>query len=57
VGYRSRQRALGNIPLHRERQDTDCDAWERLLELVEEAVLEEVEVFAPLQRLAARPDL
>jgi hypothetical protein len=49
--YRSRQRALRNIPLHRERQDTDCDAWKRLLELVEEAVLEEVEVFAPLERL------
>jgi hypothetical protein len=49
--YRSSQRALGNIPLHRERQDTDCDAWKRLLELVEEAVLEEVEVFAPLERL------
>jgi hypothetical protein len=49
--YRSRQRALGNIPLHHERQDTDCDAWKRLLELVEEAVLEEVEIFAPLERL------
>jgi hypothetical protein len=49
--YRSRQRALRNIRLHRERQDTDCDAWRRLLELVEEAVLEEVEVFAPLERL------
>jgi hypothetical protein len=49
--YRSRQRALGDVRLHSERQDTDCDAWQRLLELVEEAAVERLEAFAPLQRL------
>ncbi|MGD2181954.1 leucine-rich repeat domain-containing protein [Lusitaniella coriacea] len=33
--------------LHTEQQDTECDAWKRLLELVEIAAAEKHKVFAP----------
>lgn len=35
------------IKLHTEQQDIECDAWKRLLELVEVAVEDEREEFAP----------
>lgn len=50
--YRRRQRAVGAVRLHAEAQDTDCSAWQRLLELVEEAAAEGAELFAPLEKLA-----
>jgi hypothetical protein len=49
--YRRLQRDVGEVSLHVEEQDTDCDAWKRLLELVEKAALENVESFAPLDKL------
>jgi hypothetical protein len=52
AAYRRRQRAGGAVRLHTEAQDPDCPAWQRLLELIEEAVAEGPELFAPLEKLA-----
>jgi uncharacterized protein (TIGR02996 family) len=38
--------------LHVECQDTECDAWKRLLDLVEEASADGREVFAPQDKLS-----
>lgn len=46
-GQRKRR---GSPPyLHAETQDTECDAWKRLLDLIEEAVADGREEFAPLR--------
>jgi hypothetical protein len=39
------------VEFHAERQDTSCDAWKRLEDLVEMAALDGREEFAPLQEL------
>lgn len=39
--------AWGELSLHVEEQDTSCDAWKRLLELVERVADNEAEVFDP----------
>jgi uncharacterized protein (TIGR02996 family) len=39
--------------LHVETQDTECDAWKRLLDLVEEASADGREEFAPLRWMSA----
>ena len=39
------------IELHQEQQDTECDAWKRLLELVEIAAQDEREEFAPSREM------
>jgi hypothetical protein len=49
--YRRRQHTLGAVSFDASPQDTDGNAWKRLLELVEEAASEGVETFAPLQQL------
>lgn len=38
--------------IHLERQDTECDAWKRLLDLIDQASSEEWEVFSPGEHLA-----
>jgi hypothetical protein len=39
------------IDLHTEQQNTDCDAWKRLLEFVEIVALDEREEFSPRQAM------
>jgi uncharacterized protein (TIGR02996 family) len=40
--------------LHSESQDTECDAWKRLLDLVEDAAADGREMFAPGRELGPR---
>jgi hypothetical protein len=40
------------IRFHAEKQDTECDAWKRLLDLIEQAVIDELEEFAPIRELS-----
>jgi hypothetical protein len=49
--YQRRRRLAGDVKFHAEPQDTDCDAWKRLLELVEEAAASGSRTFAPLRDL------
>jgi hypothetical protein len=49
--YRRRRHGAGDVSFHVERQDTDCDAWKKLLELVEKAAAERATTFAPLRNL------
>jgi hypothetical protein len=46
--YKSRRRRAGDVKFHAEPQDSDCDAWKRLLDLVEEAAANGSRTFAPL---------
>jgi uncharacterized protein (TIGR02996 family) len=47
------ERRKRSLPFfHREAQDTECDAWKRLLDLVEEATADGREEFAPLRGLS-----
>jgi uncharacterized protein (TIGR02996 family) len=49
-GWGDRKRSLPFI--HVDTQDTECDAWKRLLDLVEEAAADGREEFAPLQGMS-----
>lgn len=40
------------LPFHLERQDTDSQAWKRLLDLVEKAARDKREEFAPLREIS-----
>lgn len=40
-----------SLKLHDEPQDTECDAWKKLVDLVERAVVEQPEQFSPLREL------
>jgi len=42
----------GPVEFHTDRQDTECDAWHRLLGLIEEAAADGREEFAPLRGMA-----
>ncbi|MCU0542149.1 MAG: hypothetical protein MUE44_08135 [Oscillatoriaceae cyanobacterium Prado104] len=44
-------RRVTKIKLHSEQQDLECDAWKRLLELVEVAAKDEREEFAPRREM------
>lgn len=39
------------VTFHPEKQDTTCDGWKRLLELVEQAADDQRELFAPMREL------
>jgi uncharacterized protein (TIGR02996 family) len=41
----------GPVALHREPQDTECDAWKRLCDLVEQAAHDQRTAFSPLREL------
>jgi len=43
--------AARTLELHREAQDTECDAWKKLLDLVEQAAHDQRALFAPLREL------
>ena len=45
--YQRRRRHVGDVEFHLEPQDTECDAWKRLLDLVEEAAADGRKTFAP----------
>ncbi len=50
--YQESIRILGSsLFFHGEKQDTECDGWRRLLELIERAADEEREKFDPLENL------
>jgi uncharacterized protein (TIGR02996 family) len=51
AGYGQRKRRRRPY-LHAESQDTECDAWKRLLDLVEDAAADGREEFAPLRELS-----
>jgi hypothetical protein len=40
---------FSGVAFHTERQDTECDAWQHLLALVEEAAADQPDEFAPLR--------
>jgi hypothetical protein len=42
---------MAKFKLHTEQQDVECDAWKRLLELVEVAAEDKREEFAPLRKM------
>lgn len=42
---------MGEVRFHAEPQDTECAAWERMLELVERAAKDERSVFWPASEL------
>jgi hypothetical protein len=42
---------MAEVKLHTEQQDVECDAWKRLLELVEVAAKDKREEFAPRQEM------
>jgi len=44
-------RQVAQIEMHTEQQDVECDAWKRLLELVEIASQDEREEFAPRRKM------
>jgi uncharacterized protein (TIGR02996 family) len=46
------KRRRPEVAFHAEPQDTECDAWKRLLDLVEQAAADGREVFAPGRHLA-----
>jgi uncharacterized protein (TIGR02996 family) len=46
-GYHDRK--WSEVEFHVEAQDTECDAWKRLLDLVENAAADERELFAPIR--------
>jgi hypothetical protein len=48
---RRRRVAAGEVTFHSERQDTECDAWKTLLELIEDAAARGAKTFAPLRGL------
>ncbi len=50
AGYK--ERAWPLLHLHVECQDTECDAWKRLLDLIEEAAADDREEFAPLRGMS-----
>jgi uncharacterized protein (TIGR02996 family) len=50
IGYGQRKRRRPY--LHAESQDTECDAWKRLLDVVEDAAADGREEFAPLRELS-----
>jgi hypothetical protein len=50
--YRRLRERAGDVRFHTEQQDTDCAAWTRMLELVDEAADDEREVFWPARELA-----
>ena len=52
LGYGQRKRHGPPPYLHAEAQDTECDAWKRLLDLVEEAAADGREEFAPLRGMS-----
>ena len=41
-----------SLKLHDEPQDTECDAWRKLVDLIERAVVEQPEDFSPLRELS-----
>jgi Leucine-rich repeat (LRR) protein len=41
-----------SLPIHDERQDTNCNAWKRLLDLVEQAAEDGREEFTPRKHLS-----
>lgn len=47
--YSAKKRSL--IKFHTEQQDTECDGWKRLLELVEVAATDQREEFAPRREM------
>jgi len=47
-GYRM---SIGPLALHHESQDTECDAWKRLVDRVEQAADDQRTSFAPLREL------
>jgi uncharacterized protein (TIGR02996 family) len=52
AGYGQRKRRRRTPYLHTDSQDTECDAWKKLLDLVEDAA-DGREEFAPLRELSA----
>src|SRR5262245_53027069 len=42
-----RAQRLSAVMFHPEKQDTSCDGWKRLLELIEQAAADERETFKP----------
>lgn len=48
------QVAHPSLRLHDEPQDTECDAWKKLLEIIERAIIDAPEDFAPLRTLSPR---
>jgi len=52
AGFGQRTRRRRPPYLHAESQDTECDAWKRLLDLVEDAAADGREEFAPLRELS-----
>lgn len=49
AGFGPRERRRRLLYLHADSQDTECDAWKRLLDLVEAAAVDGREEFAPLR--------
>lgn len=49
--YRRLREKVGDVQIHTERQDTNCEAWMTMLELVEEAAEDRREVFWPAREL------
>ena len=49
--YRRLREHAGDVRFHTERQDTECEAWMRMLELVEEAAEDGRTVFWPSREL------
>jgi hypothetical protein len=41
------QKSPSEVEFHSEKQDTECEAWKRLLDLIEKAAADEREEFAP----------
>lgn len=50
--FQNSGRTIFEIKLHTEQQNTKCDAWKRLLDLVEVAAADEREEFAPNREMA-----
>lgn len=49
--YRELRERYGEVHFHAEAQDTGCEAWEEMLELVERAAADERSVFWPASEL------
>jgi hypothetical protein len=51
--FRGKETGRNEVRFHDPLQDTNCDGWKRLTDLIETAVVDEREVFAPLQGIPA----